>query len=154
MISFYCSADHGQGGALTIDEFHNWWDILAGAVIGTVMAFSGYRMVYASVWDFRFNHIPLTRHTPFGYGAGGPGAGGFDTAVWTRKAGWGYADGSVGGAPFDAASGMSSGIGGATVGNSQGHSRHASGGPMATNGRHSIERRPVAGIQGRGDNIV
>ena len=27
------------------------------------MAFSAYRMVYASVWDFRFNHIPLTRHT-------------------------------------------------------------------------------------------
>ena len=41
------------GGALTIDEYHNWYDILAGAVIGSVMAFSGYRMVYASVWDFR-----------------------------------------------------------------------------------------------------
>ena len=41
------------GGALTIDEFHNWYDILAGAVIGTVFAFSSYRMVYASVWDFR-----------------------------------------------------------------------------------------------------
>lgn len=56
------------GGALTIDEYHNWYDILAGAVIGTVMAFSAYRMVYAAVWDFRcmslspplFIHPPLT----------------------------------------------------------------------------------------------
>jgi len=38
-------------GALTIDEFHNWYDIfLAGAVIEhPVMAISSYRMVYASV---------------------------------------------------------------------------------------------------------
>lgn len=38
------------GGALTIDEFHNWYDVVAGAIIGTVMAFSAYRMTYASVW--------------------------------------------------------------------------------------------------------
>lgn len=36
-------------GALTIDEFHNWYDLVAGAIIGTLMAFSAYRMVYASV---------------------------------------------------------------------------------------------------------
>ena len=39
------------GGSLSIDEYHNWYDILAGAVIGTIMAFSAYRMVYASVWE-------------------------------------------------------------------------------------------------------
>ena len=89
-------------GALTIDEYHNWYDCFAGAVIGTVMAFSAYRMVYASVWDFRFNHIPLTRHTPFSYGAGAAGAGGFESAVFTRKAGWGHEE-AFGGAPFDAA---------------------------------------------------
>lgn len=54
------------------------------------------------MWDFRFNHIPLTRHTPFSYGAGQAGAGGFETAVFTRKAGWGYEE-AYGGAPFDAA---------------------------------------------------
>lgn len=32
------------GGALTIDEFHNWYDVLAGAIIGTLMAFTSYRM--------------------------------------------------------------------------------------------------------------
>jgi membrane-associated phospholipid phosphatase len=50
------------GGALTIDEYHNWYDVFAGAVIGTVMAFSAYRMVYASVWDFRCMLSPLPIH--------------------------------------------------------------------------------------------
>lgn len=75
------------GGALTIDEFHNWYDILAGAIIGTVFAFSSYRMVYAAIWDFRYNHIPLNRGSPFMYG-GGHGSD-LEHAVFTRKAGWG-----------------------------------------------------------------
>jgi len=74
-------------GALTIDEFHNWYDCLAGAIIGTVMAFSAYRMVYASIWDWRINHIPLNRAVPFA------GMGELEHAVWTRKAGWGVASG-------------------------------------------------------------
>lgn len=90
------------GGALTIDEFHNWYDILAGAIIGTVMAFSAYRMVYASVWDFRFNHIPLSRHVPFAYSKVSSAYDGFNNALWTRKVGWGtYQAGLWGGAPFD-----------------------------------------------------
>jgi len=73
-------------GALTIDEFHHWYDLLAGAIIGTVMAFSAYRMTFAAVWDWRYNHIPLSRYAPFSYGdlAG---------ATFTRKAGWGGMDG-------------------------------------------------------------
>ena len=93
------------GGALTIDEYHNWYDVFAGAVIGSIFAISSYRMVYASVWDFRFNHIPLARHTPFSYDAGAAGAGGFESAVFTRQAGWGHED-HYGGAPFDAAHGL------------------------------------------------
>ncbi|KIH92387.1 hypothetical protein SPBR_02762 [Sporothrix brasiliensis 5110] len=57
------------GGALTIDAFHNWYDILAGAAIGTTMAFSAYRMTYAAVFDPRYNHIPLHRNRPFDYDA-------------------------------------------------------------------------------------
>ncbi|KAI1414432.1 acid phosphatase/Vanadium-dependent haloperoxidase [Hypoxylon sp. FL1857] len=73
-------------GALTIDEFHNWYDVVAGGIIGTVMAFSAYRMCYASIWDFRWNHIPLHRGQPCFYT--------YDSvelmdAVWTRRAGWG-----------------------------------------------------------------
>ncbi|RAL65952.1 hypothetical protein DID88_005613 [Monilinia fructigena] len=73
-------------GALTIDEYHNWYDCLAGAIIGTVMAFSSYRMVYASIWDWRTNHIPLNRSTPFpGTGAGAE----LEDATFTRQVGLG-----------------------------------------------------------------
>ena len=111
------------GGALTIDEYHNWYDVLAGAVIGTIFAMSSYRMVYASIWDFRFNHIPLTRHTPFSYGAGAAGAGGFETTVFTRQAGWGYEE-HYGGAPFDAAHGLRAQTTGFNTGAVQ-HDHHA-----------------------------
>jgi diacylglycerol diphosphate phosphatase/phosphatidate phosphatase len=91
------------GGSLTIDEYHHWYDVVSGAIIGTVFAFSAYRMVYASVWDFRFNHIPLARRVPFTYGLGSEAFEGFHDAIFTRKAGWGD-EGSLaaGGAPFDA----------------------------------------------------
>ncbi len=72
------------GGALTIDEFHNWYDVFAGAAIGTMMAFSAYRMTYAAIWDWRWNHIPLNRGAPFIFGE--PELAG---AVFTRRAGWG-----------------------------------------------------------------
>lgn len=50
-------------GALTIDEYHNWYDCVAGAVIGSVMATSAYRMTYASIWDFRFSKSYLRKST-------------------------------------------------------------------------------------------
>ncbi|GAO15359.1 uncharacterized protein UV8b_07080 [Ustilaginoidea virens] len=74
------------GGALTIDEYHNWYDVVAGAVIGTVMAFSAYRMTYAAIFDWRYNHVPLNRGSAFGFGSGRDD--GVD-AVFTRRAGWG-----------------------------------------------------------------
>lgn len=133
-------------GTLTIDEYHNWYDCLAGAIIGSVMAISAYRMVYASVWDFRFNHIPLTRHTPFSYGAGEPGAGGFETAVFTRTAGWGFEE-AFGGAPFDAAHGLRGmsgdhvrSHGGGIAGGSTRHTHHNGGLPGSPN-THSIGGR-------------
>lgn len=79
------------GGALTIDEFHNWYDILAGAIIGTVMAFSAYRMTYAAIWDWRINHIPLNRGVPFDFA--NPE---LTHATFTRKVGWGTSTGGVG----------------------------------------------------------
>ncbi|PTB42584.1 hypothetical protein M441DRAFT_95214, partial [Trichoderma asperellum CBS 433.97] len=74
------------GGALTIDEFHNWYDVVAGAIIGTAMAFSGYRMTYAAIWDWRFNHIPLNRGVAFPYAVGN---GDLFGATFTRRVGWG-----------------------------------------------------------------
>lgn len=55
------------GGALTIDAFHNWYDIVAGAILGTFMAFTSYRMTYAAVFDYRYNHIPMNRNKSFDY---------------------------------------------------------------------------------------
>lgn len=75
------------GGSLTVDQSHNWYDILAGGTIGTIFAFSSYRMVYASIWDWRFNHIPLHRKMPLDHHLS---AGSFsDELVATHRAGWG-----------------------------------------------------------------
>ncbi|KAI0968725.1 phosphatidic acid phosphatase type 2/haloperoxidase [Xylaria arbuscula] len=73
------------GGALTIDEFHNWYDVCFGALIGTVMAFTAYRMCYAAIWDWRFNHVPLNRSQNFQYTNDAE----LMDAMWTRSAGWG-----------------------------------------------------------------
>ncbi|KAK6072731.1 PAP2 superfamily protein [Seiridium cupressi] len=123
------------GGALTIDEYHNWYDIIAGAIIGTVMAFSAYRMTYASIWDWRYNHIPLNRGAPFSYGGSGLELG---DALWTRKVGWG----NSGGHGFH-----HSHHGEKAVGNDYGVS--------GTNGAGvSHARKPVGGNQVRGDDLV
>ncbi|KAJ2990176.1 hypothetical protein NUW58_g3088 [Xylaria curta] len=84
-------------GALTIDEYHHYlnprwptvfqgYDVSIGAVIGTVMAFSSYRMCYAAIWDWRWNHVPLNRSQACRYDLGGAE---LMDAMWTRKAGWG-----------------------------------------------------------------
>ncbi|RYP46227.1 hypothetical protein DL768_007546 [Monosporascus sp. mg162] len=78
-------------GLLTVDQSHNWYDIVAGAVIGIVFAFSAYRMVYASIWDYHTNHIPLNRNSAFLWKEGCEGSG----MVFTEKAGW--RAGSLGG---------------------------------------------------------
>jgi len=136
-------------GALTIDEFHNWYDCVAGATIGTVFAFSSYRMVYASVWDFRFNHIPLSRSQSFTYSDGQTEYQGFRDAIWTRKAGWGDLEsGMASGAPFDATSnfgGLSSGYG---HGHGHGHGLHSpvSRRPLATTQNEPVAHNPEAGV--------
>lgn len=71
-------------GSLTIDASHNWYDILAGAAIGTMFAFSAYRMVYASIWDWRTNHIPLNRGSAFVWREGCEGS----DLAFTNRVGW------------------------------------------------------------------
>lgn len=48
------------------------------------MAFSAYRMVYASIWDWRINHIPLNRAVPFSTEEAE-----LSHAVFTHQVGWG-----------------------------------------------------------------
>jgi hypothetical protein len=82
-----------QACALSVDQAHNWYDILAGAVIGTAVAFMCYRVCYAAVWDWRYNHIPLTRHRVFDYAAAAVTAAAApeftERALFVRKLGWG-----------------------------------------------------------------
>ncbi|ROT42016.1 acid phosphatase/Vanadium-dependent haloperoxidase [Sodiomyces alkalinus F11] len=59
-----------MGAILTVDRAHHWYDILAGAVIGTVTALIAYRSCYAATWDWRYNHIPLARGETFLYKPG------------------------------------------------------------------------------------
>jgi membrane-associated phospholipid phosphatase len=77
-----------QSCALSIDQAHNWYDILAGALIGTMMALASYRVMYASVFDWRYNHIPLKRTKVFDYMPEiGPGY--MERDVFIKKLGWG-----------------------------------------------------------------
>ncbi|KAL3423633.1 PAP2 superfamily protein [Phlyctema vagabunda] len=118
-------------GALTIDEYHNWYDCLAGAIIGTVMAFSAYRMVYASIWDWRTNHIPLNRTVPFpGAGAGAE----LENAVFTHQVGWGTGAGY--------GHGHHRGQGGMVQGGEVGNGDYAHGA--------GVGRKPVGGSHGAG----
>ncbi|KAI5918993.1 acid phosphatase/Vanadium-dependent haloperoxidase [Camillea tinctor] len=74
-------------GTLTIDKSHNWWDIVIGAAIGTAHSFAAYRMVYASIFDWRVNHIPLNRNAPFPWFEGMQSWKRRDL-VLTNRAGW------------------------------------------------------------------
>jgi len=128
-------------GALTIDEFHNWYDCLAGAIIGTMMAFSSYRMVYAAIWDFRFNHIPLNRQMGFHYADGQAEFNGFRDSIWTRKAGWGDMESAFAtGAPGDATGGFGGGSGGMG-----GHGMGGSSGVGGPHHQNTFPRRPIGG---------
>ena len=75
-----------MAACLTIDQAHNWYDICAGVVIGTVIAFMVYRVCYAAVWDWRYNHIPLRRDRVFEYALAPEVMG---RALFARKLGWG-----------------------------------------------------------------
>jgi diacylglycerol diphosphate phosphatase/phosphatidate phosphatase len=162
------------GGALTIDEYHNWYDVVAGGIIGLIFAFSAYRMMYASIWDFRFNHIPLTRQVPFTYESGRAGhfQGSHDT-VFTRSAGWGHEDSfAPGRAHSDASFGadMESGLAtnnglqynaqGGNGGNGQFSNRArttGSGDILKDHPRHhsgSISRKPIGSTVAQGEQIV
>ncbi|KAF4584796.1 hypothetical protein EYR38_002027 [Pleurotus pulmonarius] len=113
-------------GALTIDEFHNWNDVVAGGIIGSVTAYVAFRQTFAAVFDFRFNHLLLPRtssifhRTPFiASGSSGPfftyrnGAG-------MGKEGGGWGEEAYVGAPFDA-SGLNNGFTGLSSGGYEGN---------------------------------
>ncbi len=76
-------------GLLTVDNYHHWYDVLAGALIGTAFALAAYRMVYASIWDFRYNHVPLVRNSGFPYELSTTEVAAMGVPPFTRRAEWG-----------------------------------------------------------------
>ncbi|KAL1680871.1 phosphatidic acid phosphatase type 2/haloperoxidase [Schizophyllum commune] len=141
-------------GALTIDEYHHWYDVLAGAIIGTSTAIVAYRQTFAAILDFRFNHILLPRTTSMFHRmpyfperamtdgrAGGlmqqlpyfnyhPGYD-YTTASlpFTRDGGWGWGQEAFAGAPNDASS-LGGFAGGATGGVPSSSAHHTGGGAL------------------------
>ncbi|KIY69591.1 acid phosphatase/Vanadium-dependent haloperoxidase [Cylindrobasidium torrendii FP15055 ss-10] len=110
-------------GALTIDEFHNWYDVVAGAIIGICCATVAFRQTFAAVLDFRFNHILLPRassvflrHSTSGlalsFGYALPAEISRLDMPFTREGAWALGSRYTGGAPSDA-TGLGAGSGGA-----------------------------------------
>ncbi|PWW80112.1 acid phosphatase/Vanadium-dependent haloperoxidase [Tuber magnatum] len=79
-------------GSLSLDMSHNWYDIVVGSVMGVAMAILSYRMCFAAVWDFRFNHIPLARDPRIpGFGYSMEELEDWSGGCATRRGGWGVA---------------------------------------------------------------
>lgn len=141
---------------------HNWYDVVVGGIIGSACALIAFRQTFASVFDFRFNHLLLPRSTslfhprPF-LPASGSGAGQYYTyqpgqevtskeLPFTREGGWSYDFATGGGeqnvgAPGDATvlimNGFTGGTGGYRVGGGGGLGRVEEGqGPGSGLGRH------------------
>ncbi|KAF9264916.1 acid phosphatase/Vanadium-dependent haloperoxidase [Marasmius fiardii PR-910] len=107
-------------GALTIDEFHNWYDVVAGAIIGICTALVAFRQTFAAIFDFRFNHVLLPRTTSLFHRSPYFPSVGSQTAQYpfftyqpaqelgsadlpfTREGGWGWGQEAFVGAPGDA----------------------------------------------------
>ncbi|KAJ7172737.1 phosphatidic acid phosphatase type 2/haloperoxidase [Mycena filopes] len=146
-------------GALTIDEFHNYYDVIAGAIIGTCTALVAYRSTFAAILDFRFNHLLLPRTTsllhrrPFLRSAHSGMF--FDYAPrpeytssqlpFTREGGWGSDQEACVGAPGDATVLGGRGIGGGGNVGAGNNGMHGGGGHVGAgnvgagnNGLHGV----------------
>ncbi|KAK0210506.1 hypothetical protein DFS33DRAFT_1293618 [Desarmillaria ectypa] len=101
-------------GALTIDEYHDWYDVVGGAVIGICTALVAFRQTLAAVFDFRFNHLLLPRTTSLFLRKPVPSTGQepyfsynmpreYTSAElpFTREGGWGWGQEAYAGAPGD-----------------------------------------------------
>ncbi|KAG2020839.1 lipid phosphate phosphatase 1 [Coprinopsis cinerea AmutBmut pab1-1] len=48
---------------LVRDHHHHWSDVIVGSAIGIGTATLAFRQTFASIWDYRYNHILLPRMT-------------------------------------------------------------------------------------------
>ncbi|KAJ7285582.1 phosphatidic acid phosphatase type 2/haloperoxidase [Mycena rebaudengoi] len=144
-------------GALTIDEFHNWYDVVAGAIIGTCTALVAFRQTFCAILDYRFNHILLprttsifhrtpyfttTNTTPFFTYQPRPEYTSTDMP-FTREGGWGWGQEAYVGAPGDASAlGVGVGHGGGNLMNGVGGGAGHSGGNLV----NGVGARGTAGV--------
>ncbi|KAL0071623.1 hypothetical protein AAF712_001480 [Marasmius tenuissimus] len=140
-------------GALTIDEYHHWYDVLAGAIIGISTAIVAFRSTFAAVLDFRFNHILVPRTTSLFHRSPYMPQGASRTAQYpffsynpsqefgsadlpfTREGGWGWGQEAFVGAPGDATA-LGSGGGGAGLAGAGGALGRAEAGHAGHNNGH------------------
>jgi diacylglycerol diphosphate phosphatase/phosphatidate phosphatase len=121
-------------GALYLDMSHNWYDIVVGSLLGTAMAILSYRMCFAAVWDFRWNHVPLVRGSRNGRDdERGLAYSMKEMEEWaggcaTRRAGWGVGRAYACGAPGDCSTAFN------VSGNSAHGSHHQQSGPIVDGG--------------------
>lgn len=129
-------------GSLSLDMSHNWYDIVAGSLLGCTMAILSYRMCFASVWDFRWNHVPLPRGArpgeavEHGFGYSLDEMRRWSGGCATRRAGWGVAHGVCCGAPGDSTALFAAG--------------HPAEGPVSEDRVHGRHHMGAAGPSGAG----
>lgn len=75
--------------SLVAGGVHHPGDVVFGTLIGVVFSFYSYRIAYAAVWDWRYNHIPLHGERAFKFVSDMDGA----DDVATRAVGWGLRPG-------------------------------------------------------------
>lgn len=63
-VSHVRLSNYGVCYGLTSTQQHHAHEVFAGILIGTICGLCGYRLRYAAVFDFRYNHIPLTTFSP------------------------------------------------------------------------------------------
>ncbi|KAI0050024.1 acid phosphatase/Vanadium-dependent haloperoxidase [Auriscalpium vulgare] len=139
-------------GALTIDKFHNWYDVVFGAIIGTATALVAFRQTFAAIFDFRFNHLLLPRTSsqppasvlPFFAYEGRPVDAGAELP-FAREGGWIAGNQPYRGAPGDATVLM--GAGGAGAGGGVG-GRQLGHGEAGIGGHHSGAAVNGGGVPG------
>lgn len=139
----------------TIDAHNNWYDLLVGGIIGTLCALVAFRQTFASIWDFRFNHVLLPRATslfhrkPFLPIAGRGPYYSYNTQEFqthdlpfTREGGWGHGGGEQStGAPGDASGLFGSGSGFGGLNNGVGTTGYNAGAPaLGHNGPTAVAR--------------
>ncbi|SPO01389.1 uncharacterized protein DNG_04065 [Cephalotrichum gorgonifer] len=84
--------------SVLVNADHHASDVVVGGAIGAVSALATYRAVFASTWDWRFNHIALRPREIMAYELGGENAEGvmLHKGTWRARVGRNFETREVG----------------------------------------------------------